>query len=574
VNKTRALSAAVLGLVLVAGLACKNRAPDVPGILSGPTFCFRDTTYTFKTTANDPDGDSVSVRMMWDYLSISDWSGWVASGDTVLLTHAWPNAGDYGVYAQARDQKLNTSGWSDTLKVQVVSRYPPGIPIVPIGPNSCGQDSSYSFATAASHPAGITVAVRFSWGDGDTANWSAFVASGETVAMSHVWTVPDTYAVAAQAKDTGNALSEWSAARTVVIRPPDTLRKWRFPLVAGDSFALYSSPAIGTDGVIYVGSADNSLYAVNPDGTLRWRYPTGGYVRSSPAVASDGTVYVGSMDSCLYALNPDGTLRWRYQTAGEIRSCPAIAADGTVCFGSYDDYFYALGADGTLKWRYRAAGSIISSPAIAADGTVYFGYTDDYLYAVSTEGTLQWRVDLGGNVESSPAIAADGTVYVGSNAGRTANFYALNPDGSLKWSYLADDDVRSSPALAADGTVYFGSRDRSFYAFNPDGTLKWSYRTGGRIWYSSPAVAVDGTVYIGSQDACIYAFYPDGTLKWSYPTGGKIETAPTIGSDGTVYFVSRDGYLYAYKGTSPLADSPWPKFHHDLRNTGRVGGGK
>ena len=32
------------------------------------------------------------------------------------------------------------------------------------------------------------------------------------------------------------------------------------------------------------------------------------------------------------------------------------------------------------------------------------------------------------------------------------------------------------------------------------------------------------------------------------------------------------GSFYALRGTSPLADSPWPKFQHDLRNTGRVGG--
>ncbi len=572
-NKAKALSSAALTLVAAAWLSCtSDHAPDVPAVPTGPAFCFKDTTYTFQTVVSDPDGDSVAVRFDWGDSTLSAWSDFFASGETIELTHAWSDTGTYMVRAWAQDQEYVASDFSDGLSVMVVLS--PDAPSEPAGPDQGAQDSSYTFTSFAFNPESTMVAIRFAWGDGDTSDWSSFVASGESTSASHVWTDTGTYVVTAQARDTGTGRSQWSSAHDIFIRPPDTLRKWRFPLVADDSFALYSSPAIGTDGVIYVGSADNSLYAVNPDGTLRWRYPTGGYVRSSPSVASDGTVYVGSMDSCLYALNPDGTLRWRYQTAGEVRSCPAIAADGTVYFGSYDNYLYALDADGTLKWRYRAGGRITSSPAIAADGTVYFGFTDDYFYAVSPEGTLQWRVDLGGNVESSPAIAADGTVYVGSNAGRTANFYALNPDGSLKWSYLADDDVRSSPAVAADGTVYFGSRDRSFYAFNPDGTLKWSYRNGGRIWYSSPALAVDGTVYIGSQNACIYAFYPDGTLKWSYPTGGKIETAPTIGSDGTVYFVSRDGYLYAYMGTSPLAGSPWPKFHHDLRNTGRVGGGK
>ena len=56
-----------------------------------------------------------------------------------------------------------------------------------------------------------------------------------------------------------------------------------------------SSPAIASDGTIYVGSEDSKLYAINPNGTLQWAYTTGGSVYSSPALASDGTIYVGSI---------------------------------------------------------------------------------------------------------------------------------------------------------------------------------------------------------------------------------------------------------------------------------------
>jgi len=38
---------------------------------------------------------------------------------------------------------------------------------------------------------------------------------------------------------------------------------------------IYSSPAIGSDGTIYVGSYDSNLYAINPDGSLKWKYSTG-----------------------------------------------------------------------------------------------------------------------------------------------------------------------------------------------------------------------------------------------------------------------------------------------------------
>ena len=38
------------------------------------------------------------------------------------------------------------------------------------------------------------------------------------------------------------------------------------------------------------------------DGTLKWKFQTGDYVRSSPAIGSDGTIYVGSEDGYLYAI--------------------------------------------------------------------------------------------------------------------------------------------------------------------------------------------------------------------------------------------------------------------------------
>jgi outer membrane protein assembly factor BamB len=557
----------------------KNHPPEVTAVSAGPEVCLKDTSYTFTAIATDPDGDSVAVRFDWGDSTVSDWSGWFASGDTAALTHAWHSEGTCRIVAQARDQKLLSSDWSGAPSTTVVVRRTPALPGAPSGPDRGGQDSAYTFAAAALQPNSIQVAIRFAWGDGDTSEWSAFVASGESVSMSHAWAAPDTYAVRAQAKDTGNAPSLWSAPHSISIRPPDTLRKWRFQLATYESLPviyLYSSPAIGSDGTIYVGSSDDALYAINPDGTLKWRCLTQGSVRSSPAIGADGTVYFGSDDNHLYALDPnDGTVKWSYLTSGHVQTAPAIAVDGTAYVGSHDNRLYALNPDGTLKWSFLAGGNVTSSPAIAADGTICFGSDDHYFYALNPDGTQKWRLDLLDHISyASAAIGSDGTVYCGSDLNRVGeDFHALNPDGTRKWSLRAGHDVRSSPAITADGTIYIGADDNYLQALNPDGSLKWIYQTGD-ITYSSPAIGSDGTIYVGSNDDFLYALNPDGTLKWRYETGGDIRSAPAIGPDGTVYFTSCDGYLYALKGTSPLADSPWPKFHHDAKNTGRVGGGR
>ena len=71
---------------------------------------------------------------------------------------------------------------------------------------------------------------------------------------------------------------------------------------------MTTSPAIGADGTVYVGSGDGDgkLYAINgKTGIKLWEFETGSYVRSSPAIGSDGTVYVGLNDTKLYAIKTD-----------------------------------------------------------------------------------------------------------------------------------------------------------------------------------------------------------------------------------------------------------------------------
>ena len=63
---------------------------------------------------------------------------------------------------------------------------------------------------------------------------------------------------------------------------------------------MQSSPAVA-NGVVYIGSGDYNVYALNAStGVKLWSYATGAGVYSSPAVAN-GVVYVGSLDNNVYA---------------------------------------------------------------------------------------------------------------------------------------------------------------------------------------------------------------------------------------------------------------------------------
>jgi outer membrane protein assembly factor BamB len=308
-----------------------------------------------------------------------------------------------------------------------------------------------------------------------------------------------------------------------------------------------SSPTIGSDGTIYVGSWDHNLYAFKPNGMVKWIFMTGGDIASSPTISNNGTLYIGSCDDNLYAINPDGTEKWRFTTGSALEhTSPAIGSDGTIYVGSDDNNLYAINPDGTEKWRFTTGSNIYSSPAIGSGGTIYVGSSDYKLYALDPAGNEKWNFTRGYSMPSSPAIGSDGTIYVGSYGDK---LYAINPDGTEKWSFTTGFRVWSSPAIGSDGTIYVGSWDHKLYAISPNGIEKWSFTTGDRV-HSSPAIGSDGTIYVGSHDGKLYAINPNGTEKWNFVTGDFVRSSPAIGSDGTIYFGSYDNNLYAIGKTN------------------------
>jgi outer membrane protein assembly factor BamB len=348
--------------------------------------------------------------------------------------------------------------------------------------------------------------------------------------------------------------------------------KWAFAWTNTPATFFVSSPAIGADGTVYIGSESESpsssrVFAINPaTGIRKWTFLVPDWVDSSPAVAEDGTIYIGCWDGRLYALRSTGSLKWTYETDNFIYSSPAIGMDGTIYVGSGDGNLHAINPDGTIRWVYPTLDWVDSSPAVGPDGTVYVGSWDNSLYAISADGDLVWSFATEGPVVSSPAVGEDGTIYVGSDDGY---LYAIGSDGSLDWRYATGDSVEGSAAIGADGTIFVGSLDGYMYAINPDGTLQWRYFLSFAI-VSSPAVRADGSIVFGAGDNTITCLSSAGDFEWAYETGDWVDSSPAIAADGTIYAGSFDNHVYAINGDQALADSRWPQFHLDSRRTGAV----
>jgi len=327
--------------------------------------------------------------------------------------------------------------------------------------------------------------------------------------------------------------------------------KWRFQTEGG----IISSPAVA-DGVVYVGSSDNSLYAVDAaGGELKWRFETEGNVYSSPAVV-DGVVYVGSYDKRLYAIDADtGELIWQYEAYDYIGSTPSVV-DGVVFFGDRNGFIYAVDTkQGEEKWIASTMPSSFSSPVVYED-LVYFA-SGGRLYVFNKEtGELSDQngcMDYLGESHPFPSIGIndcslptviDGVIYSGHIFNLNTHF---TENCRFNWSFDTGYFVNSTPAVAK-GVVYCVSGDGYLYAvYAQSGGLKWkSYigRNKSLSFYSSPTVA-DGVVYVGSSNDLVFAINADsGKTIWRYRTEGPVFSTPTV-ADGIVYIGSNDGYLYA-----------------------------
>ena len=109
------------------------------------------------------------------------------------------------------------------------------------------------------------------------------------------------------------------------------------------------APAIGPGGTIYAESG-GTLYAVNSDGTIKWKLALE-RDGCSPIVGPDGIIYVGG-GSKVYAISPNGEKRWEYETGYSITSIPTINSDERIYVGTDGGKVYAINPDGSQEWPF------------------------------------------------------------------------------------------------------------------------------------------------------------------------------------------------------------------------------
>jgi outer membrane protein assembly factor BamB len=281
------------------------------------------------------------------------------------------------------------------------------------------------------------------------------------------------------------------------------------------------------------------------DGTKRWSVALGDRVYSTPLVGDDGGIYVGSDAKKLFGITSSGAVVWKIELAGEADTGAVFGKDGAVVFAAGSQVLAAR-RGGDIAWRFSAKGKVFTPPAITDEGLVIFGSQDDHVYALREDGVIAWAVDLGADVDGAPAIGDDGAIFVGTDKGEIVR---LDAKGNIAWrTTVTPGYVRGVLAVARNGDVLAGTYGPvpRVVRVAPDGNVRGEFAirgTGAKEFgiHGGPLEDADGTLFFGAQDDAVYAIGTDGAVRFRHVTKADVDAPLTLLTDGALIAPSEDG---------------------------------
>ena len=250
------------------------------------------------------------------------------------------------------------------------------------------------------------------------------------------------------------------------------------------------------DGVVYVGSKDNTMYAIDAQtGQEIWSRNVFSDVNAAAAISQDGTVvFVGTESEGFLALDTEnGSKRWDYNPVdgGNFNVKPTVYGHTVIVAwegrGDQNGRIHAFDGnpdsdtEGELLWTFPkppASGLLSFDEAgIAYEDAFYIGNDDGTLHGVKiSTGFLDARARLKGNrmpyyelgSSAEPDPIRSQVVRSGENIYFANDHEVIQYTGArIRWVYGTSRPVRGAIA-ASEGIVVVADRSGAIHGINPD----------------------------------------------------------------------------------------------------------
>ncbi len=373
---------------------------------------------------------------------------------------------------------------------------------------------------------------------------------------------------------------------------------WRRPL----GQAVRSTPAIGANGTVFVGTAAG-VVAIGPGGDEKWNKALG-RVDSSVMIGPSGPapqrIFAGAFGATptLTALDATGALvgQCNLPKDSEPEAAPAAISDGAAFYLNRTRALIAFRPTFATACETRSAGEDISYPgSLVAGGTSVFMVDERPMVrrfdlgSTWAEFTMsQWPGQLSGSYRNRGLAMSGGKLFGSGDVNPGGTVFQASVTGGLKFDYgfmpPRLSTTARAPVVAKDGLVLVGV---------PAGLAAVSMQAaqvgaGDRI-VNTPALGEGGRLYALAENG--------GIAEWTY-AGGKpvrtwtdtvektmapvFEASPALdcartsagalipGRPGVLYAAARGGTLYSIIVDAHGIDTTaqWPKYQKDPRNSG------
>jgi hypothetical protein len=408
-------------------------------------------------------------------------------------------------------------------------------------------------------------------------NWTDTAITAYVPEAANLGTVSVTVLTAAGTSNT--------ASLNVTARQPNAQMKWRFQM---DAMYTVPRPAVGPDGTIYAVDVSNHLYALTPDGGLKWLVNGAG--SKGVDVGADGTIYTGTEDN-ISAYNPNGTLKWRFtqNPRSNILLGPNVGPDGNIyAVATQGLGVLSLTPQGNLRWaiaeQYARPPIDYQQVVFGPNGNtnqLYF-HANAHLAGVDLNGNRRFTYPdslstTNGDVQ--PVVGPDGKIY---GALFPAQLGAFDANGNLLHAFFPTGvndpplNTVSAPDVGPDGVIYVAQNLSTLRAFNSTGTQRWALNentiydflninaqnnvlfVGGRVTYGAPgffeAVSTSGSALWQLQLPHENGSYIIPYTRARFSADGQTAYAGTAGNS---YATDPYSYIYALQvGTSVPPPTP------------------